>query len=290
MSPDSVLPWLATNGASFVLLRARNKRPCHRGWAESPVSLAVAERHVADGGNVGILVGRPSQGIVCLDADLDFALIHQLLPVLGGVRIVRNNASQRGKFLLRLPRPTRNRSWRPQGSRRPGLELLADRKVAVVPPSIHPSGVPYVMQGERIPVLATRVVESVWEVLTAASLETLPFPIRGEWDAPLTRWPGSQCNEALTEVKRRWPSALAVFRHYGWTGDLRRAGPHDLRLLGHGGLLMGRPDGPYAWRWYCFCDETGGDQIDAAGYCIFGTRWDRRDRAMMRAVLNTLRV
>lgn len=287
MSPDTVLPWLAAQGATFVLLRPRDKRPCYKGWTNAPASLAEAERHVAAGGNVGVLVGEPSGGIICLDADRDFPLIGALLPALRGACVVRPNAPQRGKFLLRVPEPLRNRVWRRAGKRKPVLELLAQRKLAVVPPSVHPSGAPYLLQGDCIPALAPAALPVIWEVLTAATLLAPPAPVLPK---AFLGGEGSTARAApsLNTLKRQWPSALHVFQHFGVTGHTIHAGPHDLRLLGNGGLLVGRPDSAHAWRWYCFADEMGGDQVDAAGYCLFGTCWNRYDATQFRAVLQAL--
>ena len=285
---STLLSWLAAQGAAFVLLRRRDKRPCHKGWLDTPVTLEAAGRHVSLGGNVGLVVGAASSGIVCLDADCDFSLIYKLMPLLRGACVLRDNAPQRGKFLLRLTGSTRNRAWRPRGSRRPALELLAHRKLAVVPPSIHPSGAPYTMQGDRIPRLDGRQLDWVWEALTAATLNIPTSPIPRPVGISGVQQGGAWEGEILAAVKRRWPSALAVFQHCGITGRVRRSGRDDLRITGHGGLLVGRPDSAYAWRWYCFSAEVGGDQIDAAGYCLFGARWDRRHRSMLQAALSML--
>ena len=220
------------------------------------------------GGNVGILVGEPSARIVALDLDADFALIAALLPELCNALITRAEAPQRAKLLLRLTAPMPNRSWRPAGSRRPLIELLAHRRIAVVPPSIHPSGEGYRLQRGAIPLLTPDEVDDLWEILTADCLANTP-PSHVERAMLHNAMQRNALDSSMAE--RRFATAFEVFDYFGRVGEVEAAGQHDLGLLGNGGLLVGRPEGPYAWRWYCFADGVGGGVAAAVRWCEGGS-------------------
>lgn len=298
----SVLHWLAAQGGRFVLLRPRSKRPLVRGWPDTPASLLEALRHARAGGNVGLLVGTPSENLVCLDVDQHFSLTCALLPELTRIRIVRPDAPDRGKVLFRLDdlQEVRNRSWGSPDTAPSTVELLAHRRLAVIPPSVHPSGASYVLQRqtEWIPGCSPPLLENMWQILTAETLREYPHSL-------LTQLPHlyfEMINSlALTKrtrhaldistlrasISRQFPSVLAVFRYFGRVMKVQRVGRYDLRLLGNGGLVVGDPDSPFAWRWYCFRDSIGGDIFDAVGYCVVGRVWDRHRKQHWRALQNS---
>lgn len=154
-----------------VLLRPRDKRPLHKGWPDAPVSLQQALRHALTGGNIGLLVGAPSANLICFDVDLHFPLVCEVLPELTRVRIVRTDAPERGKVLIRMEtlEGVGNRSWRYGESRSVRVEILAHRRHAVIPPSIHPDGSPYSMswQSGEVPTCFPTLLDGAWELLTA---------------------------------------------------------------------------------------------------------------------------
>jgi hypothetical protein len=74
-------------GWALTLVRANDKSPCERDWDKRDPSLADAERHLAAGGNVGVILG-PRSGETA-DVDLDcpeaLTLASLYLPVTGAI-------------------------------------------------------------------------------------------------------------------------------------------------------------------------------------------------------------
>ena len=119
------------------------------------------------------------------------------------------------------------------------------------------------MRGRTIPELSRERLADVWQILTAEGVVAAAHPRERASDVTAVAaetW-------TISAIKRRFRSAYAVFDYFGWVGEVRAAGQHDLRLVGHGGLLVGRPDGSHAWRWYCFAAGVGGDVVDAVRWC-----------------------
>ena len=73
-------------------------------------------------------------------------------------------------------------------------------------------------------------------------------------------------------VKAAWPDCLTVFDYFNMVHEVKQEGRGDWRLLGNGGLLLTEDKQQF----YCFADETGGDQIEAWGYCRMGSAFDRK--------------
>lgn len=274
---------LSARGAGFVLLRPHDKRPIEQNWPEHPRSLDAARRHLDAGGNVGILLGRPSNNLVCLDFDRYLPAFCLLYPRLARCRIYRYNAPTRGQVLLQTDEPLPNRRWYVPHTRRPAIELLADRKLAVVPPSRHLSGMPHGMRG-TIPTVPAAPINAFWRRLPKYASSRLATTTPGENAYDDTYAPASREIEA---VKDHW-SALAVFKHFNLAHRVERAGTTDLRLREQGGLIVGRPNSDKRWAWYCFAEEIGGDQIDACGWCRYGHRWRRTDSGQFETMLGEM--
>lgn len=168
------LRFLADQGATFVKVRRRDKRPLETGWQSKPLSLDEITPHVQAGGNVGLLTGRHSRGICVLDLDTDFQAFRQRFPQLAeSPQIVRESAPERGKVLIRVKGPIpRPRSWTKHGEQNPRIELLADGRQAVVPPSTHPDGQPYLYRNLDNPLveLTAEDLAVIWKTWTGEDM------------------------------------------------------------------------------------------------------------------------
>lgn len=168
------LRFLADQGATFVKVRRRDKRPLETGWQSKPLSLDEITPHVQAGGNVGLLTGRHSRGICVLDLDTDFQAFRQRFPQLAeSPQIVRESAPERGKVLILVKGPIpRPRSWTRHGEQNPRIELLADGRQAVVPPSTHPDGQPYLYRNLDNPLveLTAEDLAVIWKTWTGEDM------------------------------------------------------------------------------------------------------------------------
>ena len=127
-------------GAHCVQVARGNKMPLGTAWQErSTTSLAVIDRWLADGFNVGILLGHGN----LIDVEYDDDAGRQLLASMGLLDIETPTwSSGRGEHrLFRLSDPLPERGWRKIG----GAEFRLGGKPAqsVLPPSIHPNGTSY---------------------------------------------------------------------------------------------------------------------------------------------------
>jgi hypothetical protein len=85
--------------------------------------------------------------------------------------------------------------------------------------------------------------------------------------------------DAIDEIKRRFDLLAYARKH--WPGETQKERNGEIRILGHGGLLINEDKGI----WDCFKDGCGGDAIELVGYRLYDTRWDRENGAMFRAAL-----
>ena len=127
-------------GAACVQVARGNKMPLGVAWQErSTTSLAVIDRWLANGYNVGLLLGHSN----LIDVEYDDADGRQLLQDLGLLDIETPTwSSGRGEHrLFRLAGKLPQVGWRKFG----GAEFRIGGKPAqsVLPPSIHPNGSSY---------------------------------------------------------------------------------------------------------------------------------------------------
>lgn len=275
--PGHQLRWLAAQGAQFALPSGRTKDKFPKGWTKQPNTLEQAIQHARGGGNVGLLTGEHSGGIVALDRDVNYpATVAMLGDLAHTAKIQRDNAPDRGKLLYRvkgaIPRST---VWKehPKDDH-PSCELLANGRHALMPPSEYDGG-RYVLVNAECGILeiTPAQLDGIWFVITGQHLDGKKTS-QGKDDAD----DEDDSHQFVQRVKEAWPT-LEVFRHWGkdtyGTEDKRG----ETRLLGNGGLLIND------WRWYCHADSVGGDQIDAWHWCENGEPLDKKDR---KAFWNTV--
>lgn len=272
----AALQFLAQQGAKFALPTGRTKRGLPNGWPNMPHTLEQAMAHAQQGGNVGLLTGHHSGGIIAVDIDVDYqAVVASLGPYARTVKVERTNAPDRGKLLYRVDFPVKSQSWRPAGDS-PWAELLSDGRHAIIPPSEFEGG-QYVLKDldDGIASLSDDDLALVWYKLTIGR-DGLPPEARGDGDLPATK-PQGQQDDAKALVLAAW-STLDVFAHHGLAREVKQEHGGELRLLGNGGLLI-KANGE---GWYNHSAATGGgDALSAWAYCKTGkpdltgqTFWD----------------
>jgi len=268
------LKWLADNGVHFALPIGRSKNKFEMDWPNKPHTIDEAIDHARKGGNVGILTGKHSGGIVAIDRDVDFSQTISLLGELAHTaKIVRSNAPERGKFLFRitgeLPATT---SWKPQGVKHPECEFLGDsgQRHALCPPSQIDGGQYRLIDTEYgIQELTVIELDYVWRLITGGSIYK---EVRAKEEAEADR---QAKDEYIRTVKDSW-TVTSVFEHFdkAANGTVKEKG--QTRLLGNGGLLIST-DGS---QWYCHADSVGGDMIDALCFCKWKKKLDRGNPKM----------
>ncbi len=275
------LRWLARQGATFALPYGRSKKDFPTGWTEDPKTLEEAIQHARSGGNVGLLTGKHSGGIVAVDRDVDYpATVAMLGNMAETAKIQRDNAPDRGKLLYRVSGTVpKSKVWkiRPEDEH-PACELLANGRHALIPPSQFGGGNYVLIDAEMgIKEVTPEELDAIWFLITGEYLDGAK-PTQQE-----QKHTGEQedARTYVARVKAAWPT-IDVFRH--WKKDT--AGEDDergeTRLLGNGGLLVND------WKWYCHADGVGGDQVDAWHWCETDKALDRRDKKAFWSTINSM--
>lgn len=267
------LRWLAERGAKFCLPAGRTKKQFSTGWQNNPQDLAAAEQHALHGGNVGLLCGLHSDGIVVFDVDVNWTdQVARLGDFAHTPTVDRDNAPDRGKLLYQVDGDLpKSASWSADPTqKKPDVELISTGRHALIPPSQFEGG-RYLLHGAEYGIRKVTPAElaAVWFLLTGTLL--------GERHAPRESAPagaGLTRNPFVAAVKARW-DCLGVFQHFGRvTADqVQRRSNGELHVRGNAGLLV-RSD-----RWFCHGDSAGGDNLDAWHWCETGRVLDRGDQA-----------
>lgn len=265
---DDAINYLARQGGRFVAVERASKKPVSAGWQNKPLTANEVGAHVAMGGNVGLLTGSPSNGLVVLDIDYDFLDFIAAFPHLGaGPRIVRTDDLTRGKLLLRItddiPAP---RKWKPYADKPPHAELLSTGNHALIPPSVHPGGCPFELRGETepIPAYTRALLDALWEQWTqepAPPASTAALQENLSPDIPLPSfWKG--------DIRARLDMVAYACDQLGATAQ--RESADEVRILGQGGLLINTKK--QLWNTFGI-DGTGtigGDCFALIGYLEYG--------------------
>lgn len=114
------LEWFFQQGARFVRVAAWNaevkspgKQPVENAWQTKPLKLDAILPHVKSGGNVGLLCGKPSDGLCLLDVDDHLQDFLEYFPWLKNAPIIqRKDAPNRGKIVLKITGELpKNKKW-----------------------------------------------------------------------------------------------------------------------------------------------------------------------------------
>lgn len=158
---------LAAHNAGYVLVEAGGKRPIQRNWQRSPVPLAAAWRHAANGGNIGLLGG--TGNLIILDADRNAERIEDALPALRStLKFFRRNAPDRAKWIVRV-----DGGDLPASRKAAALEILAAGRQAVIV-GRHESGAMLEHTGTAIVALKPAELETLWERVTGSPHSARP--------------------------------------------------------------------------------------------------------------------
>lgn len=263
-------------GAAFGLVPRGGKHPLAHGWKTPPVDRAVAEKHLAAGGNVGIATGAPSDGLLSIDCDVRWPEFLATFPELAtSIRVERANAPERGKVLLRvLDDCPRSNRWVEAGAPKPSCELLSTGLGAIIA-GTHKTGAQVQLIGDQVVELTLAQLDNIWRTWTRIlgreeSLLTAQPPIHRSQRIETSTAPRRTVDAALTSYKDQiaayW-TAFGVFHFHGWVNDVTEQGD-NWKLHGYGGLFVGDPHkADVAWRWFNHSQQVGGDQFDAWAHC-----------------------
>lgn len=265
MNSYPLLRWLETQGATFVKLSKGKKTPFEKNWTQSPHTLAEILPHIEAGGNLGLLCGAPSGGIVALDLDQNFTDFLTAFPTLADApRIIRPDAPERGKVLVKVVGaiPAAKR-WKPIPTEPPRAEFLSTGTQALVPPSIHPSGTPFQLINNDFPIpeFSTSELDQYWREWTQESLlEPTAVPSAPPLPPAATR----TLAEAKAEIKQRFD--MVRYACQKLNAQAKTEG-EQIRILGQGGLIIH----PKKGIWTTFAsNKTGGDCFDLISYLEYG--------------------
>lgn len=282
MNKNDSLRWLAAQGAKFALPYGRTKNKFELDWPNKPHTLNDAIKHSLEG-NVGVLTGKHSGGIVAIDRDVKFP---ETCAMLGDfaktAKIVRSNAPERGKFLYRvngqLPPTT---SWKEHPSdKHPACEFLGDngQRHALCPPSQIDGGDYLLIDTEfGIKGISPNELDTIWRMITGGSIDKERRIREEEAEAK------ANTDEYVRTAKDAW-TVIDIFTHFGKVKNGTTTEKGQTRIMGNGGLLINANGS----QWYSHADSIGGDKIDAWCWCRWNKRLDRSNPKMFMDVINEM--
>ena len=156
------------DGYAVVPIPAKKKGPVIPGWQ----SLQIKDVSViSEGSNLGIILGKPSGGLVCVDLDHESAveLAPKFLPPTG--LIAGRDGAGKVHWFYRVEEPMRKIAFTSACKTRI-IEILAEGQQVVAGPSVHPDGGIYdVLDGSPAEVSQKRLVKCVEELFSACLLK-----------------------------------------------------------------------------------------------------------------------
>ncbi|MDQ5853705.1 MAG: bifunctional DNA primase/polymerase [Chloroflexota bacterium] len=164
------------------------------------------------------------------------------------------------------------------------IELRWEHCQTIYPPSAYckPDGPGYQWRGA--PPDTPPAVVSVEQVLNAFFTVAAPKQTEPKRKAAVkterrATAPPAVTGDVIADIKQRLN--LVDYAHAHWPGDLQKEPDGQIRICGHGGLLIDEDDG----QWYCFGWGAGGDALDLVGRKLYEDRWDNTDGVMFRTAL-----
>lgn len=167
-------------GWAVVPVKPRSKKPCPKDWTKLRVDDGEISRYFRVGGNIGLLLGESSGGLVDIDLDCPEALklADSFLPA---TSLVHGRKSKRAshRWYRVSPAPERTRKFSDLNGATL-VELRSTGGQTVVPPSVHESGEPIVWESNGDPAdVAPGVLELAVSKLAAATLLSRHWPAPG---------------------------------------------------------------------------------------------------------------
>jgi hypothetical protein len=281
--------WWHGQGLCVIPVKPRDKAPLLPAWEVYQTRQSTAEEidhwwGTTPDANIGIVHG--INQYITIDIDHDNGMLSTLRTAFPALTagIIEQSGSGEGYhlplFVAHFPdlgwdnsrdRAKGNKTWK---TKRGALNIRCQWCQSVVPPSIHPSGGRYqfIQRGQL-----ARVDNLKALVVWLNALDPQPLVKR--------RPPQARGVPVQSGIKAYFPDLVAVFSRLGITGEVNTEPNGELRIRGHGGLLI-HPD---TQQWYCFSDEMGGDVIDAWGWVRYHTGWDHYDRDKYQHVLSEMK-
>lgn len=264
--------WLEAQGGRFCMVTpwddkhdSPGKKPIGSGWQDKPLTWAQVKPHVNHGGNIGLICGQHSGGLILLDIDENLPGFISSFPQFEAYPRIERGHPEKGKFIIRLTDEYNGQKKfkkSPQ-DKHPILEVLATGNQGVIPPSIHPEGGRYefINPGAEIPTMTPQALATIaagWQDLQApAPVDWPPVPDRSASD----NGHGPDLREA---ARAAWPP-LKVFEHFGMTSNGTKKEGEFTRILGNGGLFVN--NNGLTWALTGSGKGWGGDCFDAWHYC-----------------------
>lgn len=280
-------------GICVIPVKPRDKAPALQSWDEYQLRQSTQEEitvwwKTQPIFNIGLVHG--INGFVSIDIDHDTGALIDLrskFPELTSERLEQSGSGEGYHipvFVDEYPalgydnskdRPRGNKTWKTKNG---DVNIRARWCQTVAPPSIHPSGGLYrVIQNG--PIVRVKSLSSFMEYLNILDPKQTAITHNAQAQS------NSEHSGGLSELKNYWPDLVATFYYLGVRGDLQKEPGNEIRILGHGGLVIDNANG----RWYCHSEEIGGDVIDAFGWVQYGQSWDRRNRRMFSETIQRMK-
>lgn len=284
--------WLETLGGRFCKVTAWNdpgnspgKKARGLGWQNNPLDWAQVEPHVKAGGNVGLICGQHSDGLILLDIDDNLPGFISSFPQFETCPRIERGHAGKGKFILRLTAEyTGPKKFKNPQNKHPFLEVLATGNQGVIPPSRHPEGGQYVCinAGEMVPTMTPETLTSI-----AAGWADLQATPPDEWPAaPDRSIHDNGSGPDLREAVRAYWTPLKVFEYKGLAANGTKKEGEFTRVLGNGGLFAN--NNGVGWALASAGKGAGGDCFDAWHYCETGGREYKLPAAQFRDTIKTM--
>jgi hypothetical protein len=169
---SDIIAILGAHGARFTLIPTRSKAPRYAGWQHVGKTTAEAQAHAQAGGNVGLLCGSYSGGLIVIDADKAAPALEAAFPILTQtVKTWRADAPDRAKWIIRvdgaLPSSKKDHDA--------GLEILADVSSGggsnAVVAGVHDKGATIQHTGSTIATMTAADLAEIWRWRTGTELD-----------------------------------------------------------------------------------------------------------------------
>lgn len=273
----TILRLLSDQGGRFCKVKAKDKRPLEKAWQKKPYTLDQVQPHLSAGGNVGLLCGYGNLGL--LDVDDNFSGFCERFPELANGPAIVRDGGDKGKLLLQIGGdiPPGKKFKLDPTDKHPFLEWLSAGNQGVIPPSIHPDGMPYRWTNPEaeIPFLTQEELSDICQAWTGSGLD-LPStsssnsgPVWAAVNGATTSGGNGnhQDDKRKADVMAAW-TVLDVFTYWGYAGDQEQERNGELRLKGHGGLLISKDR--LTWSIPGMGKGWGGGVFEAWAYCSSG--------------------
>ena len=214
-SVDEAAAALILAGVGVVANKRESKQPVTKDWQKRGLRLEEVPHFFKDGGNLGLLNGKPSGWLITIDIDVPEALEiadRFLTATLAGGRSGRRRAHR-----FYVSPGAKTRKWKDDDGT-VLLELRSTGCQTLIEPSVHPSGQPYLWDregtAEPAEIAAEDLERCCTELATAAAIaRRVPEKGRHDWAMALAGYllrPGRLDEETTLEILlAAWHSAGA---------------------------------------------------------------------------------